>query len=187
LFCYKKLRILTYTLALELLSWYSNNIQIQEYGTQFVPYIIWKHKGAIFALIIIALSAHFIWKIGSDVHKTDVFPRNSPHIIFILTDDQGSGDMVVWSLNWLNYKFLKLCMFKGIAGSDFENLMPSIQQLSKAGVNFTHYYSGSRCTPGRSSLITGSFTLWCNLHGQPNALDEELWHLQLLRKLKFMS
>lgn len=63
-----------------------------------------------------------------------------PNIIFILTDDQGMGDM-------------------DIDGGDFENLMPIIRTFSESGLNFTQYYTASLCTPARSSLMTGIYPI----------------------------
>jgi hypothetical protein len=63
--------------------------------------------------------------------------RKVPHIIIILSDDQGIGDM-------------------DIPGSDFENLMPTIRSLSESGLNISQYYTAPLCTPARSSLMTGT-------------------------------
>ena len=65
-----------------------------------------------------------------------LYGDKKPNIIFILTDDQGMGDM-------------------GYAGSDFEGLMPTIIALNQAGLNLSNYYSLSLCTPARSALLTG--------------------------------
>jgi len=86
-----------------------------------------------------------------------------PNIIFILTDDQGMGDM-------------------DIAGGDFENLMPNIRKLNEAGLNITHYYTSSLCTPARSSLMTGRYPVNTGMqHGVVMATQP--WGLPLSEKL----
>jgi arylsulfatase A-like enzyme len=60
------------------------------------------------------------------------------NVLFILTDDQGYGDLS--------------CM-----GSSFVKT-PHIDRLAADGVRCTHWYSGSAvCSPARASLLTGRF------------------------------
>jgi arylsulfatase A-like enzyme len=65
---------------------------------------------------------------------------SQPHIVFILTDDQGMGDM--------DYN-----------GNDMDGMMPTIRKYNEAGVNMTTYYSLPLCTPARSALMTGTYPL----------------------------
>ncbi|KAF2984678.1 hypothetical protein EK904_004317 [Melospiza melodia maxima] len=58
-----------------------------------------------------------------------------PHIIFILTDDQGYHDI-------------------GYHGSDIQT--PTLDRLAAEGVKLENYYIQPICTPSRSQLITGS-------------------------------
>jgi len=61
-----------------------------------------------------------------------------PHIIFILTDDMGAGDLS--------------CYGGTIAPT------PNIDRLAREGTRFTRYYSASPiCSPSRCGLITGQF------------------------------
>jgi arylsulfatase A-like enzyme len=65
--------------------------------------------------------------------------HKKPNIIFILADDLGYGDL-------------------GCYGSTKINT-PHIDALSKSGIRFTQFYSGSTvCAPSRSALMTGLHT-----------------------------
>lgn len=57
-----------------------------------------------------------------------------PHIIFILTDDQGFHDI-------------------GYHGSDIQT--PTLDRLAAEGVKLENYYVQPICTPSRSQLVTG--------------------------------
>lgn len=60
-------------------------------------------------------------------------PR-SPHLIFIMVDDQGYGDI-------------------GYHGSDIHT--PVLDQLAAEGVKLENYYVQPICSPTRSQLMTG--------------------------------
>jgi len=65
-------------------------------------------------------------------------PKQPPHIIFILTDDQGFNDI-------------------GYHSRDVRS--PTLDKLASEGVRLENYYVQPLCTPSRSQLITGrSFT-----------------------------
>lgn len=66
--------------------------------------------------------------------KTEFKPRQPPHIIFFLTDDQGFHDV-------------------GYHGSDIRT--PTLDKLAAEGVKLENYYVQPICTPSRSQLITG--------------------------------
>jgi len=64
--------------------------------------------------------------------------RAAPHIVFVLTDDMGCGDIG--------------CYGGSIAPT------PEIDRLAREGTRFTRYYSASPiCSPSRCGLITGQF------------------------------
>ena len=60
--------------------------------------------------------------------------QQPPHIIFIMTDDQGFNDI-------------------GYHSSDIRT--PALDKLAADGVKLENYYIQPICTPSRSQLITG--------------------------------
>jgi N-acetylgalactosamine-6-sulfatase len=75
--------------------------------------------------------------------KTDI--KSKPNTIFILTDDQGYGDM-------------------GVAGHPYM-LTPNLDRLAEEGTRFTQFYVNSTvCAPSRVALMTGHFPARHNVH-----------------------
>jgi len=75
-----------------------------------------------------------------------------PNIIFILTDDQGYGDL-------------------GIYGAK-DILTPNIDFLASQGARFTSYYATQPvCSASRASILTGSYSDRISIHGafMPNS------------------
>lgn len=68
--------------------------------------------------------------LGSD----NVRRPRPPHLIFIMVDDQGYGDI-------------------GYHGSDIHT--PVLDQLAAEGVKLENYYVQPICSPSRSQLMTG--------------------------------
>lgn len=69
-------------------------------------------------------------------------PRR-PHLIFIMVDDQGYGDI-------------------GYHGSDIHT--PVLDQLAAEGVKLENYYVQPICSPSRSQLMTGRWVISPSLH-----------------------
>ncbi|XP_037542813.1 arylsulfatase I [Nematolebias whitei] len=66
----------------------------------------------------------------------------SPHLIFIMVDDQGYGDI-------------------GYHSSDIKT--PSLDQLATEGVKLENYYVQPICSPSRSQLMTGRYQIHTGL------------------------
>ncbi len=105
--------------------------------------------------------------------KTDI--KSEPNIIFILTDDQGYGDL-------------------SIAGHPYMRT-PNIDRLANEGTRFTQFYvNATVCAPSRVSLMTGQFPARNNVHhiymskefnrahGVPDYLDHDVFTVGDLMK-----
>lgn len=66
--------------------------------------------------------------------EEEVEGSRPPHLIFIMVDDQGYGDI-------------------GYHGSDIHT--PVLDQLAAEGVKLENYYVQPICSPSRSQLMTG--------------------------------
>lgn len=76
---------------------------------------------------------------------TNEEPPQQPNIIFILTDDQGFGDL-------------------GVAGHPYLKT-PNLDRLAGEGTRFTQFYvNATVCAPSRVALMTGQFPARHNVH-----------------------
>jgi len=75
-----------------------------------------------------------LWALGGSV-ATAAAPK--PNIVFILTDDQGYGDLGCYGLKTAK--------------------TPNIDRLAAQGTRFTDYYSQTACGPARSAILTGRY------------------------------
>jgi arylsulfatase A-like enzyme len=85
-------------------------------------------------------TARFIAPLGAVVtaYSAEAQQLRRPHIIYILTDDQGWRDV-------------------GFHGSDIKT--PHIDSLVETGVQFEQFYAQPMCTPTRAALMTGRYPL----------------------------
>ncbi|XP_022617527.1 arylsulfatase I-like [Seriola dumerili] len=74
--------------------------------------------------------------------ETEPKQKNQPHIIFILTDDQGFNDI-------------------GYHNPTIKT--PTLDKLAAEGVTLENYYVQPICTPSRSQLITGRYQIHTGL------------------------
>ena len=86
-----------------------------------------KHWIAVVSLIVVSLSVSAI--------AADTLAGKRPNIVFVLTDDQGYGD-----LSCHGNPILKT---------------PNIDRLHREGVRFTDFMVSPTCSPTRSALLTG--------------------------------
>lgn len=82
------------------------------------------------------------------VAATSALGAGKPNIIFILTDDQGYGDL-------------------GCYGSA-DIATPNIDRLRAQGMKFDSFYVHNRCSPTRAAFMTGS-------HGQRTGVDNVVY------------
>ncbi|XP_077585113.1 arylsulfatase I [Stigmatopora nigra] len=90
-----------------------------------------------FLLIIPTIWFHCCW--SETLRPGAVKP---PHLIFIMTDDQGYGDV-------------------GYHGSDIRT--PELDRLAAGGVKLENYYVQPICSPSRSQLMTGRYQIHTGL------------------------
>ncbi len=109
------------------------------------------------------------------VHNARAADVKKPHIIFILADDLGWGD-----LGCYGHQRIKT---------------PNLDRLAKEGTLFTQYYTnGSVCSPTRTGRMTGQYPARLSIHGHlataqqnqdrgmPNWLDPKVTTLPALLK-----
>ncbi|XP_054885781.1 arylsulfatase I [Poeciliopsis prolifica] len=76
------------------------------------------------------------------VNTEGIEQSKTPHLIFIMVDDQGYGDI-------------------GYHGSDIHT--PALDQLAADGVKLENYYVQPICSPSRSQLMTGCYQIHTGL------------------------
>lgn len=76
---------------------------------------------------------------NESVRTKEVQGPRPPHLIFIMVDDQGYGDI-------------------GYHGSDIHT--PVLDQLAAEGVKLENYYVQPICSPSRSQLMTGRLVIF---------------------------
>lgn len=96
--------------------------------------------------------------------KDKKFDTSSPHIIFVLIDDQGHNDM-------------------GYTATDaLSECTPFIDSLAADGVKLTNYYAQSVCTPSRASLLTGKYPVSLGMQ-HSHVKGTQPWGLPLDEKI----
>lgn len=90
---------------------------------------------------LLATTAFFLFSCGKKKTK-EVKSATKPNIVFVITDDQGYGDL-------------------GHTGNEIIKT-PAIDTFSKESVNLTNYHVGTTCAPTRAGLLTGRN---CNRNG----------------------
>lgn len=84
-------------------------------------------------------------KLGAKGGKEDGEKKaTSPHIVFVLVDDQGYNDV-------------------GFSSNDVYDFTPRIDALMSEGLLLTSYYAQHLCTPARGALMTGKYPIHLGL------------------------
>ncbi len=86
--------------------------------------------------------------------KSDTQP---PNVIFILTDDQGYGDLACHGNPWIQ--------------------TPNLDKLHSESIRFTNYHVGTTCAPTRAGIMTGKYCnkvgAWHTVKGRQIVYPEE--------------
>lgn len=106
-------------------------------------FILWVPVGLFLSFIVAQTwSVQLSWDNWNarERNRGDEFekPNSQPHIIFILVDDQGFRDV-------------------GYHGSEIKT--PTLDRLAAQGVKLENYYVQPLCSPSRSQLLTGRYTI----------------------------
>jgi len=79
----------------------------------------------------------FLWSLSTVFWCTAGYAKDLPNFVFIMTDDQGYGD-----LGCYGHPTIKT---------------PNIDKIAKQGVRFTNFYARHKCSPARASLMSGAY------------------------------
>lgn len=116
------------------------------------------HTLATFAYGLIAAAFSF-------THSLAAEPSARPNIVFVITDDQGYGDL-------------------GFTGNPVIKT-PHIDQLATESSQLTDYHVAPTCSPTRSALLTGHWTdrtgVWHTVNGRSMLRENEVTIGQLLK------
>ncbi len=78
---------------------------------------------------------------GVSVGEGQTKPKDRrPNIIFIMSDDQGWGDL---SLNW----------------PDTNVRLPELERIGRSGIRFTEFHTEPLCGPSRACVFTGQYSM----------------------------
>lgn len=92
--------------------------------------------------------------------------QEQPNIIFILTDDQGYGDIACHGNPWLQ--------------------TPHIDELYNQSIRFTNFHVGTTCAPTRAGLLTGKACnkvgVWHTINGRSLLRAEEKTLADILKE-----
>ena len=98
-------------------------------------------------------------------------PMKKPNIVFVLTDDQGYGDLACHGNPWLR--------------------TPHLDALSAQCVNFADYHTGPTCAPTRAGLFTGrhhnSTGVWHTIGGRSLLRKDEISLATVLSKAGYAT
>lgn len=97
------------------------------------------------------------------LHPNDNSLVQLPHIMLVLTDDQGYNDI-------------------GYSSNDLYDFTPHIDELMRSGLKLETYYAQHLCTPARGALLTGKYPVNIGLQHDVIHVDAP-WGLPLDHKL----
>ena len=87
------------------------------------------------AMAALLMGVRFVYQPTASASATTTMPN----VVFILTDDQGWGDLSLHGNRFLE--------------------TPNLDQLARSGAQFEHFFVSPLCAPTRASLLTGRYHL----------------------------
>ena len=97
--------------------------------------------------------------------------KNRPNVVFILTDDQGYGDIGAHGNAWIK--------------------TPELDRLYREAIRFTDFHVGTTCAPTRAGLLTGhncnSTGVWHTIGGRSLLRDNEWTLADALREAGYRT
>ena len=97
---------------------------------------------------IFAIAGLFILFSG---YLTNAYSQAKPNIVFILTDDQGWGDLSIHG------------------NTNVET--PNIDRIAREGARFSRFYVAPLCAPTRAGLLTGRYHYRAGVYGVSNSKE----------------
>ena len=111
-------------------------------------------------VLIIALLCNIFPVLAKSTNKS----KQKPNIVFVITDDQGMGDLACTGNPYLK--------------------TPNIDQFYKDAVRFTNYHVGTTCAPTRAGIMSGRHCNRVNVYhtimGRSILLEDEVTLPQVL-------
>jgi len=94
-----------------------------------------------------------------------------PNVIFILTDDQGYGDLACHGNPWIK--------------------TPNMDRLQNESACFTNFHVGTTCAPSRSGLMTGKYCnkvgVWHTINGREILPNEEITLAEVFKDARYQT
>ncbi|MDQ1297224.1 MAG: hypothetical protein QG611_1204 [Bacteroidota bacterium] len=95
--------------------------------------------------------------LSSGCHSQTVNDQEKPNVIFILTDDQGYGDLACHGNPWIK--------------------TPNLDKLHSESIRFTNFHTGTTSAPTRSGIMTGKYCnkvgVWHTINGREFLSSDE--------------
>src|SRR5580765_3625185 len=117
---------------------------IKRFTTHTEPSLLHEFATRLFYLLLACLSANALTFSTANAEAT-----SQPNIVFILTDDQGYGDVGCFGAKKIK--------------------TPNLDRMARDGMRFTNFYvTEAVCSASRASVLTGSYAVRVGLQGALN-------------------
>ncbi len=119
-----------------------------------------KHRNSIYSLISLCLLSSISPLLAASSGKSE----QQPNIVFIITDDQGMGDL-------------------GCTGNPYVKT-PNIDKFHEQAIRLTNYHVSTTCAPSRASIMTGRHcnrvNVYHTINGRSILFEDEVTLPQIL-------